>query len=153
MEYELNGCQLFNLDFNDSAYEQTQPIPEQELNYFCTDYTFGDLHLHYVHVGRPLHEMFMNRDRSTPRDQFLPQHYFNATCGLVFREAKVDEAEIYRYFDSLGGKTFFGYSYHDPRLANGYFKLGQLEGYETLEAREQLRSRLAGAEIVDWRAL
>lgn len=152
LEYELLGCKLFNLDFNDASMTW-HPIHEAELKYFCTDYTFGDLHLHYVHVGRPLFEMYLNEDRVTPPDQFKPQHYFNATCGMVFHEARVDEESVRRYFDSLGGKAFFGYAYHDPRLANGYFKLGHLEGYETLELREDLRLQLANANVVSWRAL
>lgn len=151
LEYEINMCKLFNLDFNDASEWPAEEIPRNELSYFCTDYTFGDLHLHYVHVGRPFYEMYMNEDRVTPRDQFKPQHYFNATCGLVFRESRTDAEQLRKYFDARGGKAFFGYAYDDPLLANGYFKLGSLEGYEALEDREALRSSLAQAEVTGWK--
>lgn len=153
LEYELLDCELFNLDFNDASEWPAQKILASEMKYFSTDFSFGDLHLHYVNVGRPLLEMFMNSDMSSPSDQFKPQHYFNATCGLIFREAKTDEVELKKYFDSKGGKKFFGYDFNDPLLAKGYFKLGHLQGYETIEEREDLRVKLATSSVIGWKKL
>lgn len=153
LEYELLDCELFNLDFNDASEWPAQKIPGSEMKYFSTDFTFGDLHLHYVHVGRPLLEMFLNDDRVSLSNQFKPQHYFNATCGLVFREAKTDKVKLKQYYDSRGGNKFFYYGYTDPMLANGYFKLGHLIGFESIEEREDLRVKLASSSVIGWKKI
>ncbi len=167
LEYELpNYFQekkqyIFNLDFNHfpPAYRLKQKFPDSELRYFSPKLDFGNLHLHYIYIGRHYLEMFDARDRVSPPHHFRAQHEFNATCGLVFSEP-VDEVQLKRemleYYVQRGGKKFFGFDFHDEKLAIGFFKLGQLENldsYSTTAHRGNLRDRLKDSHIVKWEVL
>jgi hypothetical protein len=165
LEYELVNVlnereqYLFNLDFNHHppAYNQKQAFPKEEMKYFSSALEFGNLHLHYIYIGRHFLEMFDARDMVCPNSHFKAQHEFNATCGLVFAESvdPVQQAQDMRhYFDSRGGADFFGFDLDDPDMAKGFFKLGQLENlndYSTLEQRQALRDQLRSSRIVSWR--
>lgn len=160
LEYELgnkyNGKQqhLFNLDFNHNrqTYKLIKPIPRDEMSMFSDELKFGSIHLHYLYVGRHFKEMVDAYDLITPADQFRPQHDFNPTCGLVFSEPNQSD-QSRQYYDERGGKEFFTYDFDDVRLAKGFFQLGTLENineFNTLEARNNLRETIKNAEIVSW---
>lgn len=150
LEYELNSIQLFNLDFNDAPSSwPSAKIPKHEMGHFSTDYKFGDLHLHYIHVGRCFHEMFMAKDFTSPKTHFVPQHFYTATCGLVFMKSKIP-GDMYQFFDQHGGKAFFNYAFDDPFLAKGYFQLGSLEGYTTDSEQQELLEALRNTTVVGW---
>lgn len=168
LEYELGNWldgrrqHLFNLDFNHDprAYNLKQPIPPAELREFSTDMAFGSLHLHYIYVGRHFFEMFEASDTVCPPHQFRPQHEFNATCGLVFSEPtetrRQREERMRRYFESMGGESYFGYGFDDEALAKGFFQLGRLENldeYRNIGPRNALRAQLRKSSVVGWRFL
>ncbi len=165
LEYELANTlagkeqYLFNLDFNHHppAYKQKQAFPQEEMAHFSSALAFGNLHLHYIYIGRHFLEMFEARDMVCPNSHFKAQHEFNATCGLVFSEP-LDSVEVERdmhhYFVSRGGADFFGYELEDPQMAKGFFKLGRLENldaYSNFEQRQALRDQLQSSRIVSWR--
>jgi hypothetical protein len=167
LEYELTNAltrkeqYLFNLDFNHHppVYNLKQAFPADEMMHFSSALEFGNLHLHYIYIGRHFLEMFDARDMVCPNSHFKAQHEFNATCGLVFAEP-LDSAQMERamnqYFASRGGADFFGYEFDDPRMAKGFFKLGHLENlgaYATLEQRQALRDQLKSSRILSWRFL
>jgi hypothetical protein len=167
LEYELTNLYdnqekyLFNLDFNHHppAYNLKTDIPEDEYGYFSPDLQFGNLHLHYIFIGRHFLEMFDAQDFVSPAHHFVAQHAFNATCGLVFSEpqdlAKTD-TDMQAYYNQRQGVQFFKHRYDDPKLAKGFFKLGQLEGlegYATKPQREALRDALQRSSIESWQFL
>ncbi len=167
LEYELANLfeekekYLFNLDFNHHppAYNLKTDIPEDEFGYFSPDLRFGNLHLHYIFIGRHFLEMYDALDFISPAHHFVAQHAFNATCGLVFSEpqdlVKID-ADMRSYYHQRQGVQFFKHLYDDPKLANGFFKLGQLEGleaYATKPQRQALRDVLQRAAITEWQFL
>ncbi len=164
LEYELpnffqnKNQYLFNLDFNHhpSAYNLKSPIPDEEFDHFSADLKFGNLHLHYIYIGRHFLEMFDAHDMVCPSTHYKAQHEFNATCGLVFSEPQ-DEVlraiEMRAYYNKRGGQRFFGFDYDDPKFAKGFFKLGQLQDigqYELPERRQALRLQLKNSHIVGW---
>ena len=157
--YEDRGQYIFNLDFNHHppAYNLTGAISDDEFRNFSADLQFGNLHLHYIYIGRHFLEMFDARDWTSPVHHFKAQHEFNATCGLVFSEpgdAAMRDQEMKDYFDQRGGKAFFGFDYDDPRLSKGFFKLGSLEdmqNYSTRQQRHELRNRLKDSRISSWK--
>ena len=167
LEYELvnifSNAQkyIFNLDFNHfaPAYKLKRTIPYEELGYFSPMLDFGNLHLHYIHIGRHFLEMFDAQDFDSPAIDFQRQKEFTATCGLVFSESIDAEKlgkEMRMYFDKRGGINFFGFTYESLLLAKGFFSLGKLENlysYKTSEQRQALRDRLKGSHIVNWRLL
>lgn len=165
LEYELlnlfeNKAQyLFNLDFNHHppAYNLKTFIPDDEFDNFSAALEFGNLHLHYIYIGRHFLEMFDARDFVAPAEHFRAQHEINATCALVFSEpcdAVILNREMKAYFDKRGGMSFFGFRFEDPKLANGFFKIGQLENlerYRNPSQRTALREQLKLSNVVDWR--
>jgi hypothetical protein len=165
LEYELPNLYegreqyLFNLDFNHHppAYNLMGAISDDEFRNFSADMQFGNLHLHYIYIGRHFLEMFDARDWTSPAHHFKAQHEFNATCGLVFSEPGdtwLRDLEMKEYFDQRGGTRFFGFDYDDPRLCKGFFKLGSLEdmqNYSTRQQRHELRNRLKDSRILSWR--
>lgn len=167
LEYELANAiagkqaYLFNLDFNHfaPAYNLKQAFADPELGFFSPVLEFGNLHLHYIHVGRHFLEMFDADDVVCPPQDFRPQQEFNATCGLVFSEPVdrvTQDTAMRAYFARRGGEPFFGYAYDAPRMAKGFFKLGQLQNvadYGTRAQRQALREQLQSADIVGWELL
>lgn len=163
LEYELanslNNAEqyLFNLDFNHQPdiYAMLKPIPKQELNQFTTDIKFGTLNLHYIYIGRHFFEMFNARDFICLQEQFTPQWHFNPTCALNFSEAQC-QSELYNamhnYYETRGGQHFFRLPFEDPRMAKGFFKLGEVENLSqyTLTERQSFRKMLSTAYVSNW---
>ena len=138
LEYELTNLfgqaeqYLFNLDFNHrpEIYKQSQKIPFSELGHFTTDLSFGDLNLHYIYIGRHYLEMANAQDFVCLKEHFRPQWHFNPTCAINFSEPTPQaglDAKMQVFYQARGGREFFGFDYADPRMAKGFFKLGQLE--------------------------
>jgi hypothetical protein len=149
------------LDFNHfpQAYNLKAKFPEDELEHFSPLLEFGNLHLHYIYIGRHFLEMFDARDMVCPASHFRAQHEFNATCGLVFSEPK-DAAQLnqgmHEYYVRRGGESFFGFAYDDSRMAKGFFKVGQLEDlkdYGELAQRQVLRDKLKSSFVESWRII
>lgn len=133
--------------------------PEEELGYFDPVLAFGNLHLHYIHIGRHFLELVDANDMDCIPQHFMAQHEFNATCGLVFSEP-CDQtrfaARMRDYYHRRGAKEFFGFEYEDPRLAKGFFKIGQLvdlPAYSAREQRQALREQLKTSRITAWQLL
>lgn len=165
LEYELANMfeskaqYLFNLDFNHHppAYNLKTAIPDDEFDNFSASLEFGNLHLHYIYIGRHFLEMFDARDLVAPAEHFRAQHEINATCALVFSEpcdtVSLNQA-MKEYFDQRGGVSFFGFTYDDPKLAKGFFKIGRLqnlERYREVSERNALRDQLKASNVVHWR--
>ncbi|MGH1486063.1 MAG: hypothetical protein ACRBCI_07560 [Cellvibrionaceae bacterium] len=164
LEYELTNAvdhaeqYLFNLDFNHQpeTYNLIQEIPFEELNNFTTNLTFGSLNLHYVYIGRHYLEMCNAQDFVCLKDQFAPQRHFNATSAIHFSESRPQEPlqqKMLDFYHARGGKDFFQLDYKDPRMAKGFFKLGEMENVNqySLTDRKEIRESLATAYVVDWK--
>ncbi|PPD51206.1 MAG: hypothetical protein CTY12_08770, partial [Methylotenera sp.] len=163
LEYELMNVYqnkhqyIINCDFNHSpdTYNIWKRFPDNELGNFSPNLQFGNLHCHYIMIGRHFLEMFDARDFVCPEQQFVPQTIYNATCGLVFSEPSSSELvdQMRQYYDERGGISFFGYEFDDPLMRKGFFKLGQLENvseFDTKEKRDQLRNQIKDNVIVSW---
>ncbi len=156
--YEGRNQYIFNLDFNHHApaYDLKSSIPDDEFDQFSTTLAFGNLHLHYIFIGRHFLEMFDAKDMVCPPKHFRAQHEFNATCGMVFSEPQDEvlrNTEMQTYHHQRGGMQFFGFDYEDKKLAKGFFKLGQLQDiaeYAHPEQREALRRQLRKSHVVGW---
>lgn len=163
LEYELYnrfeqaGQYLFNLDFNHQPhiYRKSQIIPADEMGNFTTDIKFGSLNLHYIYIGRHFLEMVNAFDLICLKDHFRPQWHFNPTCAINFSEPSPQsalDAKMLAFYQARGGHDFFGMDYSDPRMAKGFFNLGQMENLEqfSFDDREQIRDALKTAHVVHW---
>lgn len=163
LEYELMNVYqnkqqyIVNCDFNHSpeTYNIWKRFPDNELNMFSPNLEFGNLHCHYVMIGRHFLELFDAKDFVCPKQQFVPQTIYNATRGLVFSEPSSSELvdQMRQYYDERGGISFFGFEFDDPLMRKGFFKLGQLENvseFDTKEKRDDLRNQIKDSEIINW---
>lgn len=139
LEHELRNTddskfRIF-LDFNKCHQTNYSNIPTTDYKYFTPYIGFGDLAIHYCHIGRFSAELFYSNDLTCPADQFVPHSRFNASCILSFTNNFFQDQSIKQAFDykwetfylRRGGKDFFGYDIDDPDLRFGLLKFGELE--------------------------
>ncbi len=150
------------LDFNKSN-AKFLPIPDSAYNLFCPYINFGYLLLHYTHVGKNAHEIFIHKDLICPVDQFVPQTTFSASIRMYFTDnfTSTDSAKkIYdlqwQNFYNTRGKEFWKYEFNDPKLAFGYIKIGNLISVNENKIPENrseminFRKELVNSRIVHW---
>lgn len=102
-----------------------EELKEEDYKYFQIQRKFGDLLLHYPHVGRHPLELAVQKDISCPKDQIVCQYQISADHSLRFSDfnAGFDQFEEFYYSSNIN----WPYALNDPRLAVGYIKLGTLE--------------------------
>jgi hypothetical protein len=156
------------LDFNKISSLDKYEIPESAYSLFNGNFTFGQLMLHYVHVGRHAWELFFANDLVCPIDQFVPQSSYNASIRMHFYNNKLDNAEMKQWFKNRwveyyiarGGKEFFGYDIDDPKIRFGYCQIGSISDIiidnvsiplpKTIEEISSVRNKLVNSSIIDW---
>ena len=115
-------------------------IHEYEL--LDTDYTlfsasrqFGDLCLHYPHVGRHLLEIFKSRDFDCPPDQIVTQHKIKAYHSLRFYNDVYSETKYRNFLKLFLDSTPLGksYDFNDPKIAFGFIAMGKLQYTDEVE--------------------
>ena len=145
------------LDFNKSGAILV-PIPNDSYKLFYPLMNYGDLLLHYTHVGKNAHEMFVMKDYDCPKDQFVPQRNFTASVRMYFLDnftPPESSGKLYdswkKFYDEKGGYDYWGYEIDDPKIAFGYIKIGEIESKpETLEELNEFREKLSKASVIDW---
>ena len=157
------------LDFNKAdPIETNSDIPESAYNLFNGYFSFGQLMLHYVHVGRHAWELFFANDFDCPKYQFVPQYQFNASVRMHFFDNILDNKNNRDFFDKRwnfyyklrGGKEFFEYDITDPSIRFGYCQIGNLSNITynnvelklptTLEEISYIRNKIVETSIEDW---
>lgn len=131
----LTESSLFRitLDFNKSHTEFLD-IPDDAYRFFTPYFDFGDLMLHYTHVGKHPHEIFIVGDRDCPKDQVVPQSLYSASVRLLFNDpfyrSMTARHQLNKrwnqFYIEAGGENYWGKNIDDPKLAFGYIKIGKL---------------------------
>ena len=155
------------LDFNKNVNEFI-PIPEDAYRLFTPFTKFGDLSLHYTHVGKHAIEMLMVNDFECPSNQFMPQRTFNASCRLYLTDDFYSTEHLkeeylarwHKFYNDRGGFDFWQLDIDDPMIAFGYCKIGRINhilvnGNEfmipvTLNELNNFRELIADSKIIDW---
>ena len=96
---------------------------------------FGDLLLHYTHVGKNAQELFFTNDLECPKNQFVPQSTYCASARLYFTDnfSDTEEKKNHMYsrwqdfYTRRGGKEYFGYDITDQKMQLGFIKLGKID--------------------------
>lgn len=156
------------LDFNKSNTDFL-PIPESAYELFTYECSFGDLMLHYTHVGKNASEIFITRDFVCPPEQFVPQRTFSASTRMHFfnyfydTQLQKDALQLNwkRFYNERGGKDFWGYDVDDPKIAFGFMKIGSIDSItisnetyalpKSLTELNDFRDMLVNAHIIDWK--
>lgn len=155
------------LDFNKKVNEFIT-IPDEAYKLFTPFTKFGDLSLHYTHVGKHAFELFMVNDFECPPDQFVPQRTFNASCRLYLTDdfyssdlLKQQQLERWnKFYVDRGGFDFWQLDITDPKIAFGYCKIGRINHIIvnnnicpipiTLNELNSFRELIASSKVIDW---
>jgi len=154
------------LDFNKTVFE-SYDIPESAYKLFTPFNSFGDLSLHYTHVGKHAIELFTVNDFECPPEQFVPQRKFNASCRLYLVDNFFNDITKIQYINrwkkfyiDRGGIDFWKLDINDPTLAFGYCKIGKIntiivDGKEikiptSLIDLNNFRQMIATSTVIDW---
>lgn len=156
-----NESSLFRitLDFN-KANTKFVDIPESAYKLFSPHVCFGELLLHYTHVGKNAFELFTTRDFECPADQFVPQRTFSASVRMYFTEQFMIPIDEWESFYEARGTEFWKHCIDDPKLGFGFIKIGDLtsivvSGIEqalpsNTEERNVFRKMLADSKVLGW---
>jgi hypothetical protein len=111
----------------------TIPLIDDDFLHFKAVRKFGELCLHYCHVGRHPFELFSAYDTECPVDQIIPQKFISTYHTCRFYNDDTMEHWITPKF-----KKFYEVStlqqvvnFNDPKMAFGYIPIGQLLTTET----------------------
>lgn len=156
------------LDFNKSN-TSFLPIPEDAYDLFTYECNFGDLMLHYTHVGKNASEIFITQDFACPKDQFVPQRTYSASVRMhffdYFHETDLQKEQLQSswesFYETRGGKEFWGIEVTDPKIAFGFMKIGSLSEItlvgkqypipKTPSELNNFRNILVNTKVTDWK--
>ena len=154
-----SSSRLFRItfDFNKSGTE-FRLIPDEAYPLFDPHTLFGELKLHYTHVGRHAQELYLANDTVCPKDQFVPQRLYTASVRMYFTDDFRVDMDKWKVFYETRGRDFWDFAIDDPKLAFGYIKIGQLtniclDGVDVeiptdSESRHLFRSRLSNTKVI-----
>jgi hypothetical protein len=169
--YESTSFFRITLDFNKVLRTSTpirHKIPDESFKHFTPYLEFGDLTIHYAHVGKHAYEISMNKDYDCPPDQFVPQDEFTGSVSMYFFDnfyqtaiSKLKMKAYWRnFYNKLGGKHYWKIAFDDPRLAFGYLKIGKLKQIlidnkqiaipTTVQDMSAFRLQLVNTHVLDW---
>lgn len=135
--------------------DETIELHDSDYIHFKPQREFGELCLHYPHVGRHVLELVKSRDYSCPKDQIVTQTKISAYHSLRFYDDPISED---RY--KLGLINFYYRSklkelieINDPKLAYGYLPIGKLVALdgETIDREKVLSVIHETNRIVCWK--
>lgn len=106
----------------------TKPLEDKDYKFFTVQRKFGELCLHYCHVGRHPFELYAAWDTDCPIDQIVPQ-----TLISTFHTCRFYTDPIMDHWHKPKFREFYNKStlrqvmkYNDPKMAFGYIPIGSL---------------------------
>jgi hypothetical protein len=111
-----------------------EDIPLTDFLNFSAKRFFGELCLHYCHVGRHPFELYSAGDVDCPIDQIIPQHSINTYHTLRFYDDSCLEQWHMQKFKFFYNQSTIKnkFKFNDPRLTFGYISLGSLKSVNNL---------------------
>jgi len=122
LAYRNGGKDVFLLVCPDTG--QFIDLNSTEYVYFRPHIEFGDLLIHYPHVGRHPLELFSTKDVNCPTDQIICQSRISVSHTLRFYNSKFDKNVFEQFYKNSGLQ--WPYAVDNPQLAIGYIKIGNL---------------------------
>lgn len=107
-----------------SRNENRYKLENDDFKLFNVKFKFGDIKLHYCHVGRHPLELYINNDINCPEDQILPQYEISTFHTLTFFNMEITPLGFKKFY--YESKIKWPYKYDDPKLAFGYINVGKL---------------------------
>lgn len=127
------------------------PLELDDYKHFKASHKFGDLRLHYCHVGRHPFELYSANDINCPIDQIIPQYEISPYHTCRFYDNKYMEhwhqGRFKQFYEASTIKQVI--NINDPRLGFGYIHLGKLIGdYDKQTLVNTIRNCY---NVVNWR--
>jgi hypothetical protein len=128
-------------------------IDEQDFKFFKPYVNFGDLTLHYCHVGRHPLELLLSNDTDCPKDQVIPQYNYSAFHTLRFFTISDCLQKFKKFYHE--SNISWPYDLNDTRLALGYINLGKLRTVNNKQYTNQDISSIVKScnKILDWQII
>jgi hypothetical protein len=126
------------------------PLEEDDYKLFRKTFVFGDLLLHYPHVGRHPYEITTRNDRDCPSDQIICQSTITESHSMRFGVSHMSDKQFNDFYQDSG--IAWPYAVDDPKLAVGYIRLGRLisVNYEPVLKQRVLEIVKASTRITNW---
>lgn len=142
------GKNLFLLLCPNSNLFET--IQDEDYKLFQPYWIFGDLMLHYPHVGRHPYEIFTTNDIDCPPDQIVCQSKISTFHTLRFSSAYLTKDNFKNFYYESGIK--WPYDFDNKKLSFGYIKLGQLATVndEILDKESIIEIVKSSSKITNW---
>jgi len=137
-----------NICFDD---RQTVELELEDYKYFTARRTFGELCLHYPHVGRAPFEVFLAGDFNCPVDQIVPQRLISPDHTLRFYDDPFLDHHLKPKFKEFYNKSTLKevLDFNDPMMAFGYIPMGKL--VSDLSSETVLERVKSCNRIIDWK--
>jgi hypothetical protein len=127
------------------------PLMDDDYKLFRARRFFGELCLHYCHVGRHPYELYAAGDVNCPIDQILPQNSMTTFHTLRFYNDEYMEhwhkGRFQEFYDRSTLKQVL--DFNDPKMAFGYITMGKLMSSNTQQEVLDLVSNCN--KIIDWK--
>jgi hypothetical protein len=132
-------------------YYEMIPLESNDYKLFRAQRKFGELCLHYCHVGRHPFELFAADDINCPIDQIVPQSRIS-----TFHTLRFYTDDFLEHYFKPRFREFYERStlkqllpFNDPRMAFGYIPMGKL--VTDLSSEEIINQVKSCNTIINWR--
>lgn len=130
---------------------ETIELEDRDFSLFKARRTFGELCLHYCHVGRHPYELYAAGDFDCPEDQIVPQTLISSFHTLRFYNDEYMEhwhkGRFKEFYQRSTLKNVM--SLDDPKLAFGYISMGKLVNSE--DQSKLLEKVMQCSKIINWK--
>lgn len=130
---------------------ETVILEDQDYKLFKARRTFGELCLHYPHVGRHPYELYAAGDVDCPVDQIVPQTLISSFHTLRFYDDEYMEhwhkGRFKEFYKQSTLNKFI--SLDDPKMAFGYISMGKL--IFTGDRSKLLEKITNCSKIINWK--
>ena len=132
-------------------YYEMIPLESNDYKLFRAQRKFGELCLHYCHVGRHPFELFAADDINCPIDQIVPQSRISTFHTLQFYTDDFLEHYFKPRFREFYERSTLKQllPFNDPRMAFGYIPMGKL--VTDLSSEEIINQVKSCNTIINWR--
>ncbi len=146
-----NKKQIPHLLICPDGYDLIQ-LQDDDYKLFRARRVFGELCLHYCHVGRHPFELYAANDIDCPIEQIVPQTIISA-----FHTCRFYTDELLEHYHKPKFREFYERStlknvmaFNDPKMAFGYITLGKLV---TTESETEILERVKNCnKVISWKA-
>lgn len=153
---------LFNISQTKREYPYLLVVPDTEVDVwgdlidndyalFDSNFNFGDLTLHYPHVGRNPLELCISNDTNCPADQIIPQYKIGPHHALRFFNVSISQERFTNFYKN--SKLEWPLAADNKKLAVGYIKLGKLQFLDgkICTSQQVLAAIKSCNRIVNWK--